>query len=103
MKKTGIRKVRQVSMQINFYGDAKKTNKMIELIKRWKAKTPQFFSKLRKGAIAVGSSATAVWAANSSMNLELAEPVLEVCKYTIAFCIAVGLTSQLTAEHPEKL
>jgi hypothetical protein len=37
------------------------------------------------------------------MDLELGEPVLAVCKYSIAFCAALGLTSQLTAKNPENL
>jgi hypothetical protein len=74
-----------------------------EILKRWKAETPDFFKKVRKIAISLGSSATAVWVANSSMDLELAEPVLGICKYTIAFCAAVGLTSQLSVKNPENL
>lgn len=74
-----------------------------ELCKRWKAETPDFFKRVKKVAITIGSSATAVWVANSSMNLELHEPVLTVCKYTIAFCAAVGLTAQITAKNPENL
>jgi hypothetical protein len=30
------------------------------------------------------------------MGLELPEIILSVCKYAIAFCSAMGLTSQLT-------
>ena len=74
-----------------------------EILKRWKAETPDFFKKLRKIAIGIGSSATAVWVANANMDLELGEPVLAVCKYSIAFCAALGLTSQLTAKNPENL
>jgi hypothetical protein len=51
----------------------------------------------------VGGSATAVWVANSTMSLELNDTVLTVCKYTIAFCAAVGLTSKLTVKNPEQL
>ena len=74
-----------------------------EILKRWKAETPDFFKKVRKIAIGIGSSATAVWVANQTMDLELDEPVLGICKYTIAFCAALGLTSQLTAKNPENL
>lgn len=70
------------------------------IVQRWKAETPDFFKKLKRVAITLGTSATAVWVANSSMSLSLADPILQVCKYTIAFCAAVGLTSQLTAKNP---
>ena len=67
---------------------------------RWKAESPVFFKKIKNVAIGVGSSATAVWAVNTSMNLQLDESILSVCKYIIAFTAAVGLTSQLTAKNP---
>ena len=77
---------------------------MFKLLKaRWKAESPEFFIKLKKAAIAVGTSATAVWGVNTALTLELADPILTVCKYTIAFCAAVGLTAQLTAKNPEQL
>jgi hypothetical protein len=62
-----------------------------------------FFNKLKKLAITIGGSATAVWVANSTMSLELNDTVLTVCKYTIAFCAAVGLTSKLTVKNPEQI
>jgi hypothetical protein len=67
---------------------------------RWKAESPEFFNKLKRGAIGVGLSATAVWGVNSSMNLQLDESILSVCKYVIAFTAAVGLTSKITAKNP---
>lgn len=69
-------------------------------VQRWKAEAPEFFKKLRSVAITIGSSATAVWVSNSSLGLNLDEIFLSICKYTIAFCAAVGLTSQLTAKNP---
>jgi hypothetical protein len=74
-----------------------------ELKQRLKMETPPFFKKLEKLAITVGSSATAVWLANSTMGLELHDTVLTVCKYSIAFCAAVGLTSKLTVKNPEQI
>ena len=69
-------------------------------VQRWKAEAPEFFKKLRSIAITIGSAATSVWLANSTLGLELDEISLSICKYTIAFCAAVGLTSQLTAKNP---
>ena len=71
-----------------------------EIRKRWKAESPDFFVKVKSVAITVGSSAIAVWLANSSLNLALDEVVLGFCKYTIAFCAAAGLTSKLTVKNP---
>ncbi len=67
---------------------------------RWNSETPKFFRQIRKLVVALGSSATAVWIANSSMGLNLDDIVLIVCKYTITFCAAMGLTAQLTAVDP---
>lgn len=67
---------------------------------RWNNETPKFFRRLKRVAITLGSSATAVWVVNSSMGLGLDEIILNICKYTIAFCAAVGLTSQLTQVTP---
>jgi hypothetical protein len=67
---------------------------------RWNNETPKFFIRLKRLAITLGTSATAVWLVNSGMGLGLDEVILNICKYTIAFCAAVGLTSQLTQVTP---
>lgn len=67
---------------------------------RWNSETPKFFRKIKKLVITLGSSATAIWIANSSMGLNLDDIILNVCKYTIACCAAMGLTAQLTAVDP---
>jgi type IV secretory pathway TrbL component len=70
--------------------------------RRWKSKTPKFFNSLKKLAVALGSSATAVWVTNSSLNLEIDETILNVCKYLITFSTATGLTAQLTNEDSKE-
>jgi len=69
---------------------------LTELKDRWKSESPAIFVKLQNIAISVGGSAAAVWVANSSMSLNLSETILSVCKYTIAACAAMGLTSKIT-------
>ena len=72
---------------------------MIQEIKdRWNAETPIFFVKVRKLALSVGTSATAVWLANQSMSLQLPDLLLTICKYSIAVCATMGLTAQLTKQ-----
>jgi len=65
---------------------------------RWNAETPKLFCKIRNLAMTLGGSATAVWLANSSMSLELHPSVLSFCKYIIAFCAAIGISSQLQVQ-----
>ena len=73
---------------------------MLKTIKeRWCSKTPQFFQNVKKIMITLGSSASAVWMANESMNLQLNPTILEVCKYLIAVAVASGLTAQLTRDN----
>lgn len=71
-----------------------------ELKDRWKSESPVFFKKVTAIAISIGSSATAVWLANSTMNLQLPEVLMSVCKYAIAASAAMGLTSKLTKNTP---
>ena len=72
------------------------------IIERWNAETPAFFLGVKKLALSLGSSATAILVANESFSLGLDEPVLTLCKYVIAVCAAMGMTSQLTMVPPKK-
>ncbi len=67
-----------------------------ETKKRWCAETPLYFQKVKKIALSLGASATAIWVANDSMNLELPELFLTICKYLITLSTGIGVTAQLT-------
>ncbi len=69
---------------------------MKEIINRLKAETPIFWVKIRTIAVTVMGSCTAIWVANSAMNLQLDTHILSVCKYMIAISAATGLNAQLT-------
>jgi len=58
-------------------------------LERWKAETPKFFKGVQKLSLTLGTSAVSVWVINDTMNLELPEVILSICKYVIA--IAAGL------------
>jgi hypothetical protein len=66
---------------------------------RWDSKTPEFFEKLKKFAVSLGTSATAIWVANETMSLGIHEVIMEACKYLIAISAAMGVTSQLTKDN----
>ena len=68
--------------------------------KRWDAETPAFFKGIKKLALSLGTSATAILLANQSLSLELDNEILTICKYAIAVCVAMGMTSQLTMVPP---
>lgn len=67
---------------------------------RWRSETPKFFIGVKRLAMTLGTSATAVWVTNESMSLNLHDTILEVCKYIIASSVAMGITSQLTQVNP---
>lgn len=70
---------------------------------RWSAAEPEFFNGVKKLALAVGTPATAVWIANSSMSLHLPEFILDICKYAITACAAMGITAKMTkVDNPVK-
>ena len=66
---------------------------------RWNSKTPEFFEKIKKLAITIGTSATSIWVANEVMSLNLHEYILLACKYGISFAAAMGFTAQLTKDN----
>ncbi|MFA6918436.1 MAG: hypothetical protein WC285_06480 [Candidatus Gracilibacteria bacterium] len=77
---------------------------MKELINRFKAETPHFWVKVRTIAIMVLGSCTAIWLANSTMDLQLDPHILTICKYAIAVSAATGLNAQLTkTDNNEKV
>jgi hypothetical protein len=64
--------------------------------KRWLSETPVYFQKVRQLAISLGASATAIWVANDTMQLDLSQIILDICKYLITLSAGVGVTAQLT-------
>lgn len=72
---------------------------MKQLIVRWKAELPPFFKQMRKYALSIGGSATAVIVANSSMSLNLNPNLISGIGYLIAICAAVAGTAQLTKQE----
>ena len=68
--------------------------------KRWNAKTPSFFVGIKKMALTLGTSATAVLLVNQSFSIDLNGSILSICKYIIVVCAAMGMTSQLTMASP---
>ena len=74
-----------------------------ETRKRWFGESPVYFQKLKKIALSLGASATAIWVANDSMSLELPETFLTICKYLITLSTGIGVTAQLTQVNPSEL
>lgn len=71
----------------------------MELIDRWKAKSPAFFVKAKKVAYSVGGSAIAVLVANKTFELGLNETLVSVIGYVVAVCAGVAGTAKLTKDQ----
>lgn len=71
---------------------------------RVKSPMPTFFKKLSKTAITIGTIAISIIIANGTMNLELNDTFLSVCKYTFIGALAIYGTSRHTKnnENPFK-
>ncbi len=65
------------------------------LIERWKAETPILWVKVRSIAITLSASASAIWAANASMSLNLDHTILSICKYSILSGLIISAGAQL--------
>ena len=71
-------------------------------INRVKHPMPTFFKKLSKIAITIGTIAISIVITNGTMNLELNDTFLSVCKYTFIGALAIYGTSRHTknSENP---
>ena len=72
---------------------------MKELKGRWKAKTPNFWKKIQKVAIALGAAATIIVAA----PIALPAAVVTVAGYVITAGTVAATLSQLTVENYKEL
>jgi hypothetical protein len=71
-----------------------------EIRQRLCDETPRFWKKVRRFAIVIGSAALGVWSANDTFLLDLPAWLLDICRYTLAACAALGLSAQLTTNTP---
>lgn len=74
----------------------KKKTFFSEIKRRWRANTPLFWKKVMRFAIVFGSASISVYTVNTSMDLGLPDIIIDVCRYSIAVCAALGLSSKLT-------
>lgn len=75
-----------------------------EVAQRWKTPLGSFWKKIRNFAITLGGTATALIGADALFHLQdygVAPEIFTVCGYIIVFCVAIGLSSQITTKHPE--
>lgn len=69
---------------------------MKEIIKRLRAEMPKFWKIYRNVMAFLCTGATAVWVANTELNLNLNIVLINILKYIILITLFCGFTAQLT-------
>ena len=70
-----------------------------ELKKRWKSESPDFWKKVKRFAITLGTSAVAVLASDKLFDLQtygVPQLVFTIAGYIIVACATLGLSAQIT-------
>ena len=70
-----------------------------EIKERWSLETPDFWKKIMKFSITLGSSAVAIISADQMFNLQnygISPLVFTIAGYIIVFCAALGLSAKIT-------
>lgn len=63
---------------------------------RLSAKTPEYFKKIRKYAIAIGAAAIAMLTINATMGFNIHPTLITVCQYVAFICAGIAGTATLT-------
>ena len=74
-------------------------NWISEITERWKAETPEFWKKVMKFSVTLGTSAVAVLAAEKMFELQaygVPTIIFTICGYIITACAALGLAAKIT-------
>ena len=77
-----------------------------EIIERWKSESPEFWKKIKKYSVTLGTSALTIVSFNEIIDLQaLGVPALifKICGYIIAFCVGTGLMSQITKKDDSNI
>lgn len=73
----------------------------IELAERWKSESPDFWKKVTKYFVILGSAALGLITANGALDLVslgLPQMIFTVCGYIVAIGYAVGLSGKFTKQ-----
>lgn len=74
-------------------------NWIAELTERWKSESPEFWKKVMKISVTLGTSAVAVLAADKLFELQaygVSTIIFTICGYIITACAALGLAAKIT-------
>ena len=74
-------------------------NWISEITERWKSETPDFWKKVIKFSVTLGTSAVAVIASEKMFELQaygVPTIIFTICGYIIVACAALGLAAKIT-------
>ena len=73
----------------------------LEIKERWKEEIPDFWKKIMKFSVTLGSSAVAIIGADKLFDLQsygIPTIVFTICGYIIVACAATGLSAKITKQ-----
>lgn len=73
----------------------------LEIKERWKEEIPDFWKKIMKFSVTLGSSAVAIIGADKLFDLQsygIPTIVFTICGYIIVACAAIGLSAKITKQ-----
>lgn len=72
-----------------------------EILQRWKSESPDFWKKIMKLSVTLGTSAVAIIGADKMLDLKsygVPELIFTICGYIIVFCAGTGLMAKITKQ-----
>lgn len=70
-----------------------------ELKFRFWAKSPKFWSRVKRIAVSIGTAALAIILAERQWMLGIDPQIISICGYIVAACAGMGLSAQLTTTN----
>lgn len=72
-----------------------------ELLERWNSESPEFWKKILKYSITLGTSAVSVLIAEKTFGLQdygVPPIIFTICGYIVTACTAFGLAAKITKQ-----
>lgn len=77
-----------------------------ELIDRWKSESPEFWEKIKKYSVILGTSSLGIISLNEVIDLQaLGVPaiIFKICGYILTFCAASGIMAKITKKDDSNI
>ena len=77
-----------------------------ELIKRWKSESPEFWKKIEKYSLILGSGAFGIITLDKLIDLQnygVPAIIFTICGYILTFCAGSGLMAKITKKDDSNI